>query len=140
MRRASGAGGAAILAGIILAAAPAATQRPGAAALAALEPGLYQLRMLGEAGQPQAICVADPNMLVQLQHRGTPCARLVIANGARGATVHYTCPTNGFGQTSVTVETPRLARIDTQGIRDNAPFAYRAEARRVGDCGTAPAR
>ena len=121
-------------------AAPAGTQRAAPVALASLEPGLWQLRTLGQASEPQAICVADGNALVQLQHRGTPCARLVIAHDARGATVHYTCPSNGFGQTSVKVETPRLARIDTQGIRDNAPFAYRAEARRIGECAASSPR
>ena len=60
--------------------------------------------------------------------------RVVLSNDVKGATVHYTCPANGFGRTSVRVETPRLAKIDTQGIMGNAPFAYRAEARKVGAC------
>jgi hypothetical protein len=126
--------GAAVLAAGALVATGAATQR-APTGLATLQPGLWQLRMLDAGGTPtESICLADPNMMVQLQHRSTACSRLVLANDARGATVHYTCPTNGFGQTSVKVETPRLARIDTQGIRDNAPFAFRAEARRVGEC------
>jgi hypothetical protein len=104
-------------------------------ALARLEPGLWQIREIGQRAAPQAICVADPDILTQVQHRGTPCSRLVIANEPRSATVHYTCPAHGFGRTSVRVETSRLAKIDTQGILDNTPFAYRAEARRVGACG-----
>lgn len=105
------------------------------AAISRLEPGMWQLRDLDRASAaPQSICVADPAMLLQVQHRNSPCSRLVIANGASAATVHYTCPANGFGQTSVRVETSHLAKIDTQGIMDNAPFAYRAEARRVGAC------
>lgn len=106
------------------------------AALARLEPGLWQLRDLDNASaQQQAICVADPAALLQLRHRNSPCSRLVIADDASGATVHYTCPAGGFGRTEVRVETPRLAQIDTQGIANNAPFAYRAEARRIGVCG-----
>jgi hypothetical protein len=109
-------------------------------ALAQLEPGLWQLRDLDDArAAPQSICVADPSILMQVQHRNAPCSRLVIASDPKGATVHYTCPLSGFGRTSLRVETPRLARIDTQGIVDNAPFALRAEARRVGNCGATAA-
>lgn len=118
-------------------AAPALTQAGGKlSALARLQPGLWQLRDLEDArAAPQSICVADPTMLMQVKHRNLPCSRLVIANDARGATVHYTCPAGGFGRTSLRVETPRLVKIDTQGISGNAPFAYRAEARRIGACG-----
>lgn len=116
----------------------AAPRGAGLSALARLEPGLWQLRKMdgGEAEMPP-VCLGDPGVLLQVQHRSSPCSRLVIDNGPRAATVHYTCPANGFGRTSVRVETPRLAKIDTQGIMDNAPFAFRAEARRVGAC---PAR
>ena len=115
--------------------APAATQGP-LSALSKLELGMWQLRDLDDPrSAPQSICVADPGVLMQVQHRSSPCSRMVISNDARGATVHYTCPANGFGRTSLTVETPRLAKIDTQGIIGNAPFGLRAEARRVGTCG-----
>lgn len=122
--------------------APALTQvGEKLSALARLEPGLWRLRNLEDArARPQSICIADPHMLMQVQHRNSPCARLVIADDATGATVHYTCPAGGFGRTSLRVETPRLAKIDTQGISGNAPFAYRAEARRIGSCGAAAAR
>jgi len=104
-------------------------------ALARLEPGLWQLRDLDNASAQQSICVADPSALLQLRHRNAPCSRLVIADSTSAATVHYTCPAGGFGRTELRVETPRLAQIDTQGIANNAPFAYRAEARRIGVCG-----
>ena len=104
-------------------------------ALSRLEPGLWQLRDLDDGRVRHApICVADPSALMQLQHRDSPCSRLVIASDATGATVHYTCPAGGFGRTSLRVETPRLAQIDTQGISDKIPFAYRVEARRTGAC------
>lgn len=129
---------AAAVVALMFIAGPAATQRPGPAALAGLEPGLWQVRMLGAAQvQPQSICVGDPAVLLQVQHRNAPCSRLVLANAAQATTVHYTCAASGFGRTSLRVETPRLATIDTQGMIDRAPFAYRAEARRVGACGAA---
>ena len=104
-------------------------------ALAHLEPGLWQIRQIDNArAAPQSICVSDPGVLTQLQHRQSPCSRFIITNEAQLLTVHYTCPANGFGRTSIRVETSHLAKIDTQGIVDNAPFAWRAEARRIGTC------
>jgi hypothetical protein len=81
------------------------------------------------------VCVADPAMLLQVKHYNEPCSRLVIDDQPNQATVHYTCPANGFGRTWLRVETPRLAKLDTQGIVDKTPFAFRAEARLVGPCG-----
>jgi hypothetical protein len=105
------------------------------AALSRLEPGQWQIRALGKTpAAPLSLCVADPAILMQVQHRQMPCSRLVIASDSTSVTVHYTCPANGFGRTSLRFETPRLAKIDTQGIMDNVPFAFRAEARRVGAC------
>jgi hypothetical protein len=129
---------AAVLAAMIVA-GPGLTQAAGKlSALARLEPGLWQLRNLDDRRPLESICIGDPNLLMQIQHRNSPCSRLVISNDARGATVQYTCPAHGFGRTSIRVETPRLAQIDTQGIVENTPFGYRAEARRIGPC--APGR
>ena len=144
MKRVSGAARRTAFALIIaaLAATPALTQGgKKLSALARLEPGLWQLRDLeDDRARPQSICVADPSILMQVQHRNSPCSRLVIDNDANTATVHYTCPAGGFGRTTLRAETPRLAKIDTQGISGNAPFAYRAEARRVGSCGASASR
>ena len=111
-------------------------QAPRLAALAMLQPGLWQVRAEGE---PQRnVCVGDANALIQLRHKANACTRLVIANEKSSATIHYSCPGAGWGRTTLRVETPRLARIDTQGIVDNAPFAFIAEARRIGSCGERP--
>ena len=119
--------------------AAAVAQGAGALpALAKLEPGLWQIRDLDAAGSaPERICVSDTAMLMQLQHRHAACTRQVISSEAASAKIHYTCPANGFGTTSVRVETPRLAKIDTQGIMDKIPFAFRAEVRRIGNCPSA---
>lgn len=120
---------------VVLSAPSMAQPQAAPVALAKLQPGLWQLRSLDRPGStPQSMCFADPGMMVQVEHKGAPCSRVVIANGASGTTVHYTCPANGFGRTSVKVESPQSATIDTQGIAGNAPFAYRAAARRVGSC------
>ena len=122
------------LAGTIAVAAPVfALALPNLEALSRLERGRWQI---GDAqgGASRSVCVGDPLALVQLEHRGVSCDREVVASEASAATVQYTCPGRGFGHTSIRVETPRLARIDTQGLVDGRPFAYRAEARRVGNC------
>ena len=126
------------LAAVAALAAPAVSQRArSSGALAKLQSGLWEFRVLGGgAAKPAPICIGDPAILAQLQHRNTPCSRLVVSQDGEGATIHYTCPAGGYGQTSLRVETPRLVQIDTQGIADNVPFAFRAEARRVGSCGS----
>ncbi len=135
----------AVALGAILFASAAALAAVGAgapvSAITRLEPGLWQLRDLDDArAAQQSICIADPNLLLQLRHRGAACSRLVVADDPRGAVVHYTCQTSGYGQTALRIETPRLAQIDTQGIAGNRPFAYRAEARRIGPCQSAAKR
>lgn len=117
-----------------VAAAPA-TAQPVLTALSPIQPGQWQLRIAGEA--PRAMCVAHPEALFQIRHRATACSRLVIADGKSSATVHYSCPGTGWGRTTLRVSTARAVRISTQGIADNAPFDFEAEARRLGDC---PAR
>ena len=121
------------LAGIIAVAAPVfALSVPKLEALAKLEPGRWQLRE--PDGAARSICLADPAVLVQLEHEAANCESEVLASETGAATVEYTCPGRGFGRTSIRVETPRLARIDTQGFADGRPFAYRVEARKTGAC------
>ena len=102
-------------------------------ALQQLEAGLWQLDVKGRA--PRQICIADPVTLVQVEHDQPGCSRFVIANGPKSSTVHYSCQRTGWGRTTVRVETPRTAVIQTQGISRNAPFDYIVEARRIGACG-----
>ena len=118
-----------------IAAAPA--RAPSILALAQLEPGQWQLiEQASDAPSrmTKRVCLGDASALLQVQHPGAACSRYVIANEAKSATVHYTCPGAGHGRTTVRVETPRLIRIDTQGIADNAPFEFVLEGRRIGAC------
>ena len=119
---------------------PAAPSLPGSAsspaisltALKQVEPGLWQLEIKG--GAKRQMCVADPMGLVQIEHDQTGCSRFVVANQPNSATVHYSCQGAGWGRTTVRVETPTQATIQTQGISRNAPFDYAVEARRLGGC------
>lgn len=124
--------GLATAAGVVLPAQGA--RAPNLTALSAVEKGAWELHEVGNRRAPR-LCVADITEVLQLRHRrGAGCSRFVIANEPRTATVHYTCPGAGHGRTTLAVETPRVMRVDTQGIADNAPFDLQLEARRVPSC------
>lgn len=86
----------------------------------------------GRAGE--RVCLADPAMLMQWEHRGKQCSRVIVASSIDRAEVHYTCVGGGFGSSRVQVLTPRSIKIETQGIADGLPFGYLVHARRVGAC------
>lgn len=126
---------AAAVLGAALAAAPA-TPQSGAAAIPLidrLEAGQWELRGTGNA-LIASICIGDRAQLFQPRHRGASCTRTLIGATAHEVTVRYSCPAAGSGQTTIRVETPRLAQIESQGLDGGAPFALRAEARRTGAC------
>jgi len=110
-----------------------AAQRP--AALAMTSGGLWEVSGAPGTRAPVRMCVADPAMLAQYEHRGQPCTRLVISDTPEATVIHYTCPARGFGHSKLTLVTPRSLRVETQGISDNLPFNYVLQARRVGECG-----
>lgn len=121
------------IAAVILVAAPGAAQAPSA--IAGLQSGNWELRDLGRSGARTQICVRNPARLLQIRHAGQSCPRRVLNEDGRSVTVRYECSRSGWGQTTVSVETARLARIDTQGIAGGSPFHNVYEARRTGDCG-----
>jgi hypothetical protein len=108
-------------------------QRP--AALAQSSGGLWEISGAPGAKTPLRLCMPDPAVLAQFEHRGKPCTRLVISDTPPSSVIHYTCPGRGFGRSKVTVLTPRSLRIETQGISDDLPFNYVIQARRAGECG-----
>jgi hypothetical protein len=109
----------------------AAAQRP--AVFAGIERGLWEVR--GAPGSaPQRLCVAQPAILAQFEHRSSKCTREVVRDTPTVAEVHYRCAGAGFGQSIVSQVTPRSLRIETQGISGGAPFHYVLQARRVGSC------
>ncbi len=114
-------------------AAPGAPNVP-IKALSTIQPGLWDIRSRDNPDANRSFCISDPKILLQLRHPNNVCTRFVIADDADEATVQYSCAASGNGRTTVRVETPRLVQIDTQGIADQSPFAFSAEARRVGNC------
>jgi len=110
----------------------AAAQTP--AALRTTSPGLWEITGAPGLKGPLRECVADPTVLAQFEHRGKSCSRSVIVDGPSWTVIHYNCPAGEFGESKLTVITPRALRIETQGISDKLPFHYVIQARRVGEC------
>ncbi|WP_180147736.1 hypothetical protein [Sphingomonas sp. R-74633] len=85
-------------------------------------------------GSERKICFTAPVNFIQIGHGNAPCDQFVIGQDQRSTTISYTCSGHGKGRTTVTVETPRLVKIETQGVLDGAPFEQEYEARRIGAC------
>ena len=115
-------------------AVPVAGQRPALAMLDQLERGRWEIRMRDEDRTVRSLCLGDGRRLIQLRHPAATCERLIVEDDASQITVQYTCRGQGYGRTHIRRETNRLVQIDSQGIVDGLPFAFAAEARRVGDC------
>lgn len=129
------------IASLILAAAvtltgvAAAAQGGALVALGKIERGEWSLR--APDGSTRSICLSDPQVLLQLRHRGVACQRFVVENGANNGRITYSCPGLGNGDTRIMVETPRLIRVETQGISRGLPFTEEYEGRRIGACASA---
>ncbi len=117
-----------------------AADAPSLAALGVLQPGRWTLSSRDPAFAARSICLGDPQVLLQIRQPIATCNRFVIANTAASATVNYTCPGTGSGRTTIRVETPRLAQVETQGIVGGTLFDLTIEARRTGDCTAISAR
>ena len=98
-------------------------------------PGQWEIgKSASERGEK--ICLPDPAMLMQWEHRAKQCTRTIDTSSLDHAEVHYTCVGGDFGTSRVEVLTPRSIKVATQGIADGLPFGYVLHARRVGACPT----
>lgn len=103
-------------------------------ALSGASGGLWEVSQSATGHNPTRVCVPSPEVLAQYEHRQGRCTRVIISDKGTETVIHYTCADGGFGQSKVTLLTPRSLRIDTQGISGNLPFHYLLHARRVGEC------
>lgn len=106
-------------------------------ALAPAQGGLWDISPTADGHNATRLCLPDPVMLAQWEQRTGNCTRVIVSDSGTSATVHYTCADGGFGNSELTLITPRTIRVDTQGISRGYPFHYQLHARRVGNC---PAR
>jgi hypothetical protein len=111
-----------------------AADAPPLTALAQLQPGKWTLTSRDGEFATRSICLGDPKVLIQVRQPLPTCNRFVVANDPRRAVVSYTCAGAGNGLTTIRVETPRLAQIETQGVAAGSPFDLAIEARRTGEC------
>lgn len=104
------------------------------AILSQAKPGLWELRRLPD-GKPVRQCIADIGALAQVEQRGASCSRNLVSTDGATSVLRYRCPAGDFGQSTLTLVTPRSLTIQTQGISGGFPFNYVVQARRIGDCG-----
>jgi hypothetical protein len=104
------------------------------ALLDSLERGTWQLRPTGGGAPTTKICLGPPESLTQIQHSGFACEQYVVRSSANSVTVSYTCKGQGQGLTNIRKESARIIHIQSQGIRNNAPFSFSAEGRKTGPC------
>ena len=122
------------VAGLALLASGAMPREAGLDVLEKVQPGVWRLHEIGSRAAGDSMCVRYPRLLLQIHHRASQCARFVVSTDARAVTVHYTCPGAGYGRSTLRLEQPGLARIQTQGLARGAPFEMDYEARRGGAC------
>ena len=103
-------------------------------ALAPAQGGMWEVSRSASGHSPTRICVASPDLLAQFEHRQLQCSRKIVSDSGTQTLISYNCTAGGFGQSKMTLITPRSLKIETQGISENLPFHYQLYARRVGDC------
>ncbi|WP_226018182.1 hypothetical protein [Novosphingobium sp. FKTRR1] len=99
-----------------------------------IEIGQWQVQPRDTAGGRTVMCIDSGHGLIQLRHAKDQCRQFVVEDTDSAVTIHYECPGNGFGQTRLRFESSRLVQIETQGVSGGLPFAFVAEARKVGAC------
>jgi hypothetical protein len=112
-------------------------QGDGLELLNSLDRGMWQLRGIGGTPSKAAaskICLGETARLIQIQHGEATCSRFIVRNSANTLTVSYSCKGLGQGLTTIRKESSKLIQIDSQGIKDNAPFSFSVEARHAGSC------
>jgi hypothetical protein len=105
--------------------------------LQSIERGLWQLRAIGggvSGAAANQMCVADPKQLVQIQHGSVACSQYVVRSTPNTVTISYSCKGAGQGLTTIRRESGRLIHIQSQGIRNSAPFSFSVEGRKAGAC------
>lgn len=103
-------------------------------ALAPAIGGLWEVSRSATGHNPTRICVTSPELLAQFEHRQLRCTRNIVSDRGSETLISYHCAGGDFGQSKMTLITPRSLRIETQGISDSLPFHYQLHARRIGDC------
>lgn len=119
---------------LLLATAGVAKPVGDMAMLDSLDRGMWQLRPMGASAPMTKVCLGKMENLTQIQHSGLACDQYVVRSSANSVTISYTCKGHGQGLTTIRKESSRIIHIQSQGIRNNAPFSFSAEGRKIGPC------
>lgn len=111
-----------------------ATMGAAPRAIAPARGGYWQVADSPKGAPHHRLCLVDPIMLSQWEHRGGRCSRKVLSDKGNKTVIEYSCADGGFGRSELSLLTPRTIRVATQGISGGAPFNYVLHARRVGNC------
>ena len=103
-------------------------------ALAPASGGLWRVAFSAKGAAQASVCIADPLLLGQWEHRGGRCSPTILSDQGNKLVMSYTCADGGFGRSEMSLLTPRTIRIATQGISAGGPFSYVLHARRAGNC------
>lgn len=122
------------VAALVMAAAPAAGQRQALVMVDRIQAGQWELVARDGSRAKERVCLRDGHRLIQWRHPGSACEWLIVDDSVTQATVQYTCRGQGFGRTSIRMETSRLFQMQTQGIANGLPFDFAAEGRYIGPC------
>ncbi|SIN90354.1 hypothetical protein SAMN02745824_2237 [Parasphingorhabdus marina DSM 22363] len=115
-------------------AASAPAQAPALALLDGLQKGQWTLKPRGSTGAGQQLCLGDPAILLQIRHAQESCSYYVIEDRPQSVRVSYKCGGSDHGVTTIRRESSQLVQIQSQGIKNNAPFSFSVEGRRTGSC------
>lgn len=103
-------------------------------ALSPAPPGLWGVAHSARSAPELRMCLANPALLAQYEHRGRRCRQTLLADRGNRAVIDYVCDCGGFGRSEITLVTPRTLRIATQGIAAEGPFNTVLHARWIGRC------
>lgn len=112
---------------------PATAQSPDMILLSGLQKGEWTLKQRGSENSKK-VCLGNPEVLLQIQHSRAACSRYVIQDTPKSLRVSYKCGSADHGVTTIKGESSGLIQVQTQGIKDNAPFSLNFEGRRTGAC------
>lgn len=102
-----------------------------------LQRGMWKLKPVAGTTATAAVsqlCLGDPGRMTQIQHGDAACERYIVKSTPTTLVISYSCQGQGQGMTTIRRENSDLVQIQSQGIRNGAPFSFSVEGRRTSGC------
>ncbi|WP_300973900.1 hypothetical protein [Sphingomonas sp. LHG3406-1] len=106
----------------------------GPAALAGVQPGLWETSRSATGQGAHRVCLRDMVLLATYAHAGDRCARTMLVDRPGFFVMQLDCGAGDFGRSRLSVTTPRSLKIESQGFHRGEPYDLTIYARRVGEC------